>query len=165
MTLFDISNEFKEIYAMLTDPEVDPQVVNDTLEAMTGELEVKANGYVNVIKQMEMEAKACEEQEAFWKQKKDVRNNSIKRLKSALCLAMIETHHDDKDGLKAGEYTLKVQNNGGKQPLKVKAEEVPDSYMKVVYEVDNDKIRKALEQGEELPFAYLEERGKHITIK
>lgn len=164
-TLFDITNEFKELYAMLTDPEVNPEVISDTLEAVTGELEVKAGGYVNVIKQMQMEAEACDQMVQMWSTKKNIRENSIKRMKAALCTAMIETHHDDKNGLQAGEFTLKVVNNGGKQPLKVKTDEVPDSFMKVIYEVDNEKIRKALEAGEKLDFAYLEERGKHITIK
>ena len=164
-TLYEITNEFREVYELLTDPEVDEQVVLDTLEAVKGELEIKAAGYINVIKQMEMEANACALQKEFWEEKKRVRDNSIKRLKDALCNAMILTGHDDKDGLKAGDYTLKVAKNGGKQPMIVNAEEVPDNYMKVTYSVDNDKIRKALEDGEELPFAHLEERGKHIAIK
>lgn len=164
-TLFEITNEFEQVYALFTDPEVDDEVITDTLESIEGELEVKAGGYINVLKQMQMEVDACDKMLEHWTEKKNVRENSIKRLKKALCSAMIATHHDDKEGLKAGDYTLKVVSNGGKQPMKVDATKVPDNFCKVIVEPDNDKIRKALEQGEELPFAYLEERGKHITIK
>jgi len=43
--------------------------------------------------------------------------------------------------------------------------EVPESFLKVIYEADKDKIRQALKDGQELSFARLEERGRHITIK
>ena len=43
--------------------------------------------------------------------------------------------------------------------------DVPNDYLKVIYEPDKDKIRQALEDGTELPFAHLEEKGKHVVIK
>ena len=69
-----------------------------------------------------------------------------------------------KDSIPAGEYTLKIAKNGGLQPMKIDGE-VPDSFMKVIYEPDNSKIREALKNGENLGFAHLEERGRHLNIK
>ena len=66
--------------------------------------------------------------------------------------------------LKAGDYTIKLQNNGGKLPL-VLDDVVPDEYYKVVYELDKDKMRKALDDGKQLKFAHYGERGKHVIIK
>ena len=66
--------------------------------------------------------------------------------------------------LKAGEYTLKIAKNGGKQPLVIDST-VPDNFMKIKYEPDNDLIRQAIEEGKEVPFAHLEERGRHLNIK
>ena len=51
-TLFEITNEFQELYSMLTDPDADVECINDTLDALTGELEVKSAGYVAVIHQL-----------------------------------------------------------------------------------------------------------------
>ena len=60
-SIFDIHGEMQELYSMGTDPDLDPQVFADTLEALKGELEVKSAGYVQVIKQLDMEAKQAEE--------------------------------------------------------------------------------------------------------
>ena len=162
-TLFDITGEFEALYAMASDEEslLDEQTFNDTLEALTGELEVKGAGYVAVINQLDMEAKKAKELADEFKRKADVRISSIGRMKDALKVAM---NRIGTDKIEAGDYTIKLQKNGGKQPMIVDGE-VPNDYLKVIYEQDKDKIRKALEDGEELSFAHLEERGKHIVIK
>ena len=159
-TLFDLRGEFKELYALATS-EDDEQAFLDTLEALRGELEVKAGGYVHVIKQLEMEVEGCENVLAEFQKKKIRRNNAIKRMKDALIGAM-----DDAgvESISAGEYTLKIAKNGGLQPLKIDGE-VPDCFKKVIYEDDKELIRKALNDGEPLDFAHLEERGRHLNIK
>lgn len=163
-TLFEISNDVRALYDFATtlDPsEVDEQAFNDTLEALTGELEIKSAGYVAVIHQLEMEQKKAEELAADFKAKADVRKNNIKRMKDALKWAMINANMDK---VEAGDFTIKLQNNGGKQPLKITGP-VPDNCKRIVYEDDTELIRKKLEAGEKLDFAYLEERGKHVVIK
>ena len=70
------------------------------------------------------------------------------------------------DEIQAGGKKFKLQPNGGVLPLQfVPNKEVPQNYMKIVYEKDNDKIRKALESGEKLDFAYLGQRGKSVRVK
>ena len=160
-SIFDINAEFQSLYEMATDPECDEQVFNDTLEALTGELEVKAAGYTQVIKQLEMEAKQAKEISQQFYEKQKTRENHVKQMKDALLYAMTQI---GKDKVEAGDFTIKIQNNGGQQPLILDAE-VPDSYNRLIIEPDKDKIRRALESGETLDFAHLEERGKHIVIK
>ena len=160
-TLFELTNEFSELYAMLTDSEADLQCVNDTLDAVKGEIEVKASGYVAVLQQMEMEQQKAEELAKAFKAKADIRKNSIKRLKDAMKWAMLEMKTDKID---AGDFTIKLQKNGGKQPLQIIGE-VPDNFKRIIYEDDTELIRKHLEDGEKLDFAYLEERGSHVVIK
>ena len=60
-TLFDITEDFRSLYELATDPECDEQVFQDTLEGLMGELEVKSCGYTQVIKQLDMEAKQAKE--------------------------------------------------------------------------------------------------------
>lgn len=161
-TLFNLVGEFETLYALATSENAeDEQVFLDTLEALRGELEVKAGGYVHVIKQLEMEANECDKVIESFKQKKTTRANNIKRMKDALIQAMDVA---GLDSIPAGEYTLKIAKNGGLQPLKIDGE-VPDNFKKVIYEDDKDLIRKALNDGEELSFAHLEERGRHLNIK
>lgn len=158
-SLYDIEAEFLALYELAT-TEGDEQAFTDTLEALKGELEVKAGGYVHVIKQLEMEADECDKVIDAFKAKKATRANNVKRMKDALMQAMDIAGVDK---LPAGEYTLKIAKNGGLQPLVLG--DVPDNYMKVKLEPDTEKIRDALAEGQELGFARLEERGRHLCIK
>ena len=160
MTLFEIVDDMKQLYDMATDPETDPEVFADTLEAIKGALQVKANGYVNVIKQLEMEQKTAEELSKAFADKAKVRKNNIKRMKDMLQIAL-ETA--DATEMEAGDFTIKLQKNGGVQPLVITGE-VPDNMTRVIVEPDNDKIREFLKDNE-CNWAHLEERGKHIVIK
>lgn len=159
-SIFDIHGEMQELYSMGTDPDLDPQVFADTLEALKGELEVKSAGYVQVIKQLDMEAKQAKEISKAFADKAKVRENNIKRMKDTLQWVM------ETQGLKempAGAWTIKLQKNGGVAPLEITGE-VPQNMTKVIVEPDNDKIRAYLKNNE-CKWAHLGERGQHIVIK
>ena len=160
MTLFEIVDDMKQLYEMATDPETDPEVFSDTLEAIKCALQVKAGGYVNVIKQLEMEQKQAKEISKAFADKAKVRENNIKRMKDMLQIAL-ETSNDTE--LEAGDFTIKLQKNGGAQPLVITGE-VPENMTRVIIEPDNDKIREFLKNNT-CEWAHLEERGKHIVIK
>lgn len=159
-TLFDITEDFRSLYELATDPECDEQVFQDTLEGLMGELEVKSCGYTQVIKQLDMEAKQAKEVSQMFAEKAKVRENHIKRMKEALKIAM-ETAGTDQ--IEAGAFTIKLQKNGGLQPLKITGD-VPENMTKVIVEPDTDRIREYLKDNE-CEWAHLEERGKHIVIK
>ena len=161
MTLFEIVGEFQQLYDIACE-EPDSEAFADTLEALTGELEEKSTGYVAVINRLDMEAKKAAELEKKFSDIKKSRENAIKRMKQTLLTAMDLI---EKTEIPAGDFKIKIQKNGGKQPVKIDDDLVPDNFRKVVLEIDKDKIRKALEDGEELSFAHLEERGRHISIK
>ena len=161
-TLYEIATELETLYDMSTDPECDPQALADTIEGVMGELELKASSCVYVIKQLEMEQEKAEAVSKEFSDKAKVRANSLKRIKEAIMLTM------DRLGLKeleAGDYTIKIQKNGGKEPLVLDhPEEVPDNLTKVTIEPDKDKIREFLKDNE-ASWAHIEPRGRHLTIK
>ena len=50
-------------------------------------------------------------------------------------------------------------------PLKIDDENlIPQDFKKIVYEVDKDKLREVLEDGEIISGAHLEERGSYLKI-
>lgn len=161
-SLFELTNDMQALYVLATDPEADPRVLEDTIEGVMGAIEVKSENYVNVIHQLEMEQERAEEVSKEFAYKAQVRKNSIKRMKAALLTAM-ETL--DKTELNAGDYVIKVQKNGGKEPLKIDdPEKVPESLMKVTVEPDQNLIREYLKEHD-VDWAHVEPRGRHITIK
>ena len=159
-TLFDITEEFRALYEMGADPECDEEAFQGTLESLMGEIEVKGCGYTQVIKQLEMEQKQAEEVSKMFADKANVRKNNIKRMKEALKTVMEQT---DQEQIAAGAFTIKLQRNGGVQPLVITGD-VPQNMTKVIVEPDGDKIRAFLKDNE-CEWAHLEERGKHIVIK
>ena len=160
-TLFEITQEFELLYEMGADPDCDEEAFEGTLEALTGELEVKAKGYVAVMKQLEMEQKQAEEVSKAFAEKAKTRKNHITRMKDALKMAM-ETA--DLKSIEAGAFTVKIAGNGGKEPLKITGD-VPDNMMRIVMEPDTEKIRDYVTEHPECEWAHIEPRGTHIVIK
>ena len=161
--LFDLVGEYKQVYEMLTDPEIDEQTVTDTLEGLMGEIEVNAARFVPVISRMDMEIETCKRQKEEWAQAEKVRKNRKERLVNMIKDAMAAV---DKTEIQAGDVTFKLQNAGGKLPLIIDENAtVPERFTKITIENDNDLIRKALDDGEELDFAHYGNRGKVLKIK
>ena len=162
-SLFDLTDEMVELYDMATDPDVDPEVLDGSIQSVMGAIEVKSAGYAGLIKQLEMEQKQAEMVSQAFADKARVRKNNIKRLKEYLMIAMDKL---DTAALPAGAFTFKIQKNGGVQPLKIDGE-VPQNMMRVIYEPDTSLIREYLagEKDQKCDWAHLEERGRHVVIK
>ncbi len=160
-TLYEIKSDYLEILDLAADPEMDPQMLEDTLEAVQGELSVKADNLVTVIEALNAEEDMISTEIERLTARKNTINNNIKRIRTAIKDAMIATGQEK---LPTDHYKLSVAKNGGKQPLDVYGK-VPDKYMKIIYQPDTDRIRKALEAGERLDFAVLSERGTHLNIR
>ena len=73
--IFDVVGRYREVYEMLTDPEVDEEVVTDTLEGLVGELEVHAAGIVPILDRLDMEIDACKKHKDEWAVAEKVRKN------------------------------------------------------------------------------------------
>lgn len=161
--LFSLVGEYKEVYDMLTDPEMDEEVVEDTLEGIMGEIEVKAEGFVSIINRIDMEIDACKKQKEEWAAAEKVRKNRKAKFIDIIKTTMVML---DKKEIQAGDVTLKLQNAGGQLPLKIDENAVvPERFTKITIENDNELIRKALNDGEKLDFAHFGERGKILKIK
>ena len=165
--LYELTNELITLMDWMNDPETDAQAIADTLEGVQYEFEKKAEGYCKVIRQLESDAEAYRKEEERFSQKRAICENNIKRMKEALMKAMVATGYDGKNGFNAGLFKLKIAGNGGKQPLKITGE-VPQEFIKMVPQNDNEKIRAFLEslgEGDACTWAELQPRGTHLSIK
>ena len=57
-TLYELTGNYVTLMDMLDDPEVDPITLMDTLDAVEGELDEKAENYGRIIRNLEAEAEA-----------------------------------------------------------------------------------------------------------
>lgn len=159
--LYKLTNDYETVLNMLYDEDADEQMILDTLEAIEGEIEDKADNYAKIIKELEAKQNARKEEAKRLTESAKVFENRVKALKSNLFNSMKAT---GKTKFATDLFSFNIAKNGGKQTLTIDGE-VPEEYTKTITENDTDKIRQALEKGEKLTFAHFEPRGESLRIK
>lgn len=166
MTLFEITGQLRDLWEMLEAGEMDEETLIDTMEAVEGDFEAKAEGYAKIIKQMEADADNMEAMADEFLGKMNVLRNGADRLKNRLLYMMDAANIPE---VKGKIFKIKPVNNGGVKPLvlleSMAPEEFPEAFQQVEIKVNKKAIREALDQGEQLSFAHYGERGRHLTIK
>ncbi len=159
--LYQLTNNYETVLNMLYDEDADEEMILDTLEAIEGEIEDKADNYAKIIKELEAKQNARKEEAKRLTESAKVFENRVKALKSNLFNSMKAT---GKTKFTTDLFSFNIAKNGGKQTLTIDGE-VPEEYTKTITENDTDKIRQALEKGEKLTFAHFEPRGESLRIK
>ena len=163
MTLYELRAEYMELLALLEDPDTDPQVIADTMEGIQGELDIKCDSYVVVIKNLESQVEMIDAELIRLEKNKSALTNNIKRMKSAV-LDTIQMTGSRK--MVTDHFKLSIVKNGGKQPMEVdEIEKIPQDYLTMKPVANMEKIRQELEGGSQLDFARLKERGEHLSIR
>lgn len=163
-TLYSLTQDCKNLLNLAGSMDEDElQTFNDTLEAILGEIEVKADGYAVVLAEIEGRINTVNREIGRLEAIESALSNTRRRMIDRLKTAMEEIGTKE---IKTDLHRFKIVGNGGKQPMDIDESCVPEEYTKTeVKQVpDKDKIRKALESGECLTFARLEERGTRLKI-
>ena len=162
-TLYSLSDEYEQLMelAISTDPS-DEQAFADTLEGLTAVINTKMDDYAVVMTHLKGRSEMIQAEIERLQAMKQTIDNHEKRMKARMLHVMTEKLNQRK--IQTDFHTFTVCKNGGKQPMEITGE-IPDNYKRVVYETDLEKIRKELEDGKQLDFAHLEERGEHLAIR
>ena len=152
-TLYELTEEYLTLLEMAEDPDIDPQAFQDTLEGLGGEIEYKAEGYAKVIKQLEMQMDGCANEIKRLQNVKKAYENRIQSMKGNLETSMVAT---GKTKFKTGLFSFGIQKN---PPSVVVDDEkqVPPEYLIIDYKVNKTAIKDALNAGEELEWAHMEQ--------
>ncbi len=122
-TIYEITDDVLALMQMMEeDPEND--VIRDTLEALTGELDVKAESYCKVIAEFKAREEALASAIDKLSQKKQSVSCNIDRLKMALFCAMKAT---GKEKIKGDLFFLYIKNNA--ESLDQVPEKLPEKYL------------------------------------
>lgn len=163
MTLYELTEQYLQLLAFAEDPDVDPQVISDTLEGLDGDIEEKADGYAKVIRQLEADEAALKAEIDRLTARKRTIGNSIDRMKEHLKQAMILC---EKPKFKTELFSFGIQKN----PPKVVVdhpEEVPAGWLiQQEPKIDTAAIKEALQSNDELAcqIAHLEQ-GESLRIR
>jgi len=167
LTLFQIAAEYRHITDVLMDSGVDEQTLTDTLEGEAWPLELKAQNYGFVIRNLESTAASIKEAEAQMKARRQAIERRalalVERLKLGLEIAGVSK-------LECPHFALTIKRN----PPSVDVwdeKQIPAEFMRTpepppppVAVPDKAAIKEAINAGRDVPGAQLA-RGTRLEIK
>lgn len=154
MNLFEISNEYLAILQLAEDPDVDPEVLADTMEAIEADFEDKADAYAYILSTLKGDADTIDAELKRLKARKDTIENNADRLKKSLEEAMRVT---GKTKFKTAMHSFGISKNPQSVRL-IEGAEIPDTYL-IPQEpkVDKRAILADLKAGKTFNFAELQQ--------
>lgn len=164
MRLYELTEEYLALEDMAYDPEVDEQVLKDTMEALMGEIEDKADNYAKIIKGMQSSIDALREEEQRLNFRRKALENRVKSLKDNLEFNMRQM---GKTKFKTELFSFNIQKNGGLQPLVIDGliEDIPGKFLIPQPPVPNNEAIRSLLADRQVEWAHLEPRGESLRIR
>lgn len=148
MTLYELTNEYLSLLEMAEDPDCDPEIFEDTMEGLDGEIEDKADGYAKVIAELSSQTVPLKNEIDRLTARKRAIENNIARMKDHLKRTMIAT---GKTKFKTDLFSFGIQKN----PPKVVIDDPSRIYQEYLIEqepkVDTMAIKNALKNADEAP--------------
>lgn len=159
MNIFEISAEYVRLQTALENGED----VEEALAEIKDKLEVKADNYARVIRNLEAENEARRKEIQRQRERIGTNERSIDWLKDNLANAM---RLEDKLKFKTDLFSFGIAKNGGKAPLilDVEPDELPEALLKP-READREAIRKYIEETGDISYGHFEERGESLRIR
>ena len=161
-SLFSLAAEYKSAEEKLMDSDLPDEVIADTLEGMSGELEVKAQNVAFVIRNAESMAEQIKQAEDAMAKRRKAYENRAERLRSYVMANMLTT---GKTVIECPYFKMSVRNNP--ESVVIDAEsQIPQDYMREIVKTEPDKalIKQAIKDGFEVPGAHLT-RTQSLSIK
>ena len=163
MNIYELTGQYKLLEnAVMLNPE--DMSLQEELEKITDGIEIKAENYAKLIKNVEADIRVIRDEEIRLASRRAAKENFIKSLKTNLMWGMKET---GKEKIKSELFSIAVSKNGGKVPITidVEPEELPEEFQKITVEADKDALRDYIQETGDLSYAHLEERGEHLSIR
>ena len=160
MNIYEITGDILKLQEMLLE-EPENEAIQDTLESLNEDLEIKAENYVKVIKNMQAEVDAYKTEIDRMAERKRSIENSIERLKKALFTAMQVT---ETDKIKGDLFTISLRNGAPQLPKELDWQTVPVHYLKEQEpKIDRVELLKAVKSGEVTGIELV--KGQSLCIK
>jgi predicted nuclease with TOPRIM domain len=150
-TLYELTGQFRELLELIEQGEIDADLLADTLEGLEGEIEIKADGYAKVIRELEGQASMLKGEIDRLSDRKSSIENNIKTMKESLEMAMRST---GKVKFKTDLFSFNIQKNPARLVI---TGDVPKDYLIPQEPKVDSKAIKDLLKEKELDFAHLEQ--------
>jgi hypothetical protein len=144
---------------MMLDPDIDQQAIEDTLEAIDGAVEEKADSYAHIIAELDVGADMLKKEIDRLAQKKQFVLNNKERLRCSLLNAMKNT---GKVKFKTDTHSFYISHSVS---VEITDEaKIPDKYKSYEAKIDKNELKKDLSEDLGIEGAELKE-GESVVIK
>lgn len=144
--LFDLSTDYKQVYDLIAEQE-DEQILKDTLASINDAIEDKADGYIAVIKTLEGDNKAIDEEIKRLRHRKTSNQNGVKRLKESLQEVMEQT---GKEKFKTALNSYSISNNPPSLDITDESLIPKQYYIEQQPKLDKKELLKVVKDGLEI---------------
>lgn len=159
-TLFNLTEDYKQVYDLIAE-QGDEEILKDTLESINDAIEDKADGYIAVVKSLEADNKAIDEEIKRLRQRKTSNSNGIKRLKESLQDAMEVT---GKTKFKTALNSYSIGNNPPSLDISDESH-IPESYwVPQAPKINKKDLLQAIKNGEEIQGVGIKQ-GKSLRVR
>ena len=150
MTLYELTEQARELLDMMENSDAPEQCVKDTFESVEGDFTDKVEAYIVIIKELENDIEKCKTERKRLEERIKSADRNIVRLKNIITAAAMSLNMKN---VKTEHFTI---NRFNSEKLDI-YDSVPDSFKKEVQtvrkDVDKEKIKETLNSGEKLDFA------------
>lgn len=152
-SLYELTEDYKELLAMAEDEELDSELLADTLEGIEGSIEEKAEACAKIMKELAGESAAIQTEIDRLANRARLMDNNAKRLKERIYQAMLVT---GKRKLKTMLFSFNIQKNTPSLVID-QEDRIPKEYwVKQEPKLDKPALKKWLKDNP-ADFAHLEQ--------
>lgn len=163
ITLFELAAEYRSVADKLTDMDLPPEVVSDTLESISGDLEAKATNVAMFVRNLEASAAAIKEAVAAMSARRKAIENRAASVRQYLLDNMQRTGITK---IECPYFKIALRTNPESVVIDNEAA-IPADYLREIparHEPDKAAMKSALQDGYEIPGARLV-RTQRVEIK
>ena len=160
-TMYELTADYMTVLSMATDGETPPDAIADTLEAIGGEIEIKAESSAVIMQELNAEADKLDAEIKRLTTRKKALETNADAIKDRIYNTMKSTK---KEKFKTTLFSFSI----GKNPVKLiidDAEKIPRKYLiPQPAKIDNAKLKEELKAGKVCKYAHLEQ-SESLRIK
>ena len=160
-TMYELTADYMTVLSMATDGETPPDAVADTLEAIGGEIEIKAESSAVIMQELNAEADKLDAEIKRLTARKEVLKNNVDAIKQRVYNAMKSTK---KEKFKTTLFSFSIRKNPPKLVIDDETKIPKKYFIPQPAKIDNAAIKAELTAGKKCKYAHIEQ-GESLTIK
>ena len=160
-TMYELTADYMTVLSMATDGETPPDAIADTLEAIGGEIEIKAESSAVIMQELNAEADKLDAEIKRLTTRKKALETNADAIKDRIYNTMKSTK---KEKFKTTLFSFSIKKNPPKLVIDDETK-IPKKYLiPQPAKIDNAAIKAELTAGKKLKYAHIEQ-GESLTIK